>query len=130
MAAASQHRALHYSQGSGDFDRPRAGTAEFHFGFRSGTEQIMIQVGAIFDLRRESRIPSSTDVATVRMTPEDKHRRPKLDLEGEALLALEEARAMPPGAERTEAMKRAGVLRNAVEIRGLFLAKRGRPNKM
>lgn len=40
---------------------------------------------------------------------------------------LEQARGMPPGPERTEAMKKAGILRNAAEIRGLFVAKRGRP---
>ena len=53
--------------------------------------------------------------------------RPKLDLEVEAVAALEMARAMVPGPERTEAMKRAGVLRNAVDLQGLLFAKRGRP---
>jgi hypothetical protein len=55
--------------------------------------------------------------------------RDKLDLEAEAIAALEEARAMPPGPERTEAMKKAGILRNAADLRGLFFAKRGRPAK-
>lgn len=55
--------------------------------------------------------------------------KPKRDLEADALAALELARAMPPGAERTEAMKRAGVLRNAADLQGLFFAKRGRPPK-
>ena len=54
---------------------------------------------------------------------------PKIDLEGEALIALEQARNMKPGAERTEAMKRAGTLRNAADLQGLFFAKRGRPAK-
>ena len=58
---------------------------------------------------------------------ENKDRRPKLDLEAEALAALEEARTMPPGPERTEAMKKAGILRNAADLRGVFFAKRGRP---
>jgi hypothetical protein len=58
-----------------------------------------------------------------------KNPRPRLDLEAEALAALEEARAMPHGPERTEAMKRAGILRNAVELQGLLFAKRGRPRK-
>ncbi len=53
--------------------------------------------------------------------------RPKIDLETEALAALEEARAKAPGPERTEAMKRAGILRNAVDMQGLLFAKRGRP---
>jgi hypothetical protein len=55
--------------------------------------------------------------------------RPKLDLETEALSALETARAMEPGPERTEAMKRAGILRNAADLRGLLFATRGRPPK-
>jgi hypothetical protein len=54
-----------------------------------------------------------------------KNPRPKLDLEAEALAALERACVMAPGPERTEAMKRAGVLKNAVELQGLLLAKRG-----
>lgn len=65
----------------------------------------------------------------VGMTSENKNRRPRLDLETEAALALEEARAMPPGPERTDAMKRAGILRNAADLKGLFIAKRGRPAK-
>ncbi len=36
---------------------------------------------------------------------------------------------MPPGQEKTEALKKAGMLRNAADIRGLFFAKRGRPAK-
>jgi hypothetical protein len=56
--------------------------------------------------------------------------RPKLDLEVEAVAALEIARALPPGPARTEAMKRAGVLRNAVDLQGLLFAKRGRPPKV
>jgi hypothetical protein len=63
------------------------------------------------------------------MTPENKDRKPKLDLEAEALTALEDARRMAPGPERIEAMKRAGILRNAVDLQGLFFAKRGRPAK-
>jgi hypothetical protein len=55
--------------------------------------------------------------------------RPKLDLDVEALAALEEARAMPPGPERTQAIKRAGILRNAADLTGLLFAKRGRPPK-
>jgi hypothetical protein len=41
--------------------------------------------------------------------------------------ALERARLMPPGQEKMEALKKAGVLRNAVDIRGLFIPRRGRP---
>jgi hypothetical protein len=31
--------------------------------------------------------------------------------------------------EKTEALKKAGILRNAADIHGLFFAKRGRPAK-
>jgi hypothetical protein len=51
------------------------------------------------------------------------------DLDTKAVAALEEARDMPPGPERTEAMKKAGILRNAADMQGLFFAKRGRPAK-
>jgi hypothetical protein len=63
------------------------------------------------------------------MVQEKKDLRPKLELEAEALAALEEARTMPAGPERTEAMKKAGILRNAADLQGLFFAKRGRPGK-
>ena len=63
------------------------------------------------------------------MARTSKDPRPKLDLEAEALTALEQARTMQPGPERTEAMKRAGILRNAADLQGLFFAKRGRPAK-
>jgi hypothetical protein len=55
--------------------------------------------------------------------------KPRLDLEVVALAALEEARALPPGPERTEAMKRAGILRNAVDMQGLLFPNRARPPK-
>lgn len=58
-----------------------------------------------------------------------KNPRPRLDLEAEALAALERARAMEPGPERTEALKRAGILRNAADMRGLLFTKRGTPSK-
>jgi hypothetical protein len=63
------------------------------------------------------------------MSQDKKDMSPKLDLEAEALAALERARAMPPGAGRNEAMKRAGILRNAADLQGVFFAKRGRPAK-
>jgi hypothetical protein len=63
------------------------------------------------------------------MAEEKKEQRPRSDLDAEAQMALEEARAMQPGPERTEAMKRAGILRNAADLQGLFFAKRGRPAK-
>jgi hypothetical protein len=63
------------------------------------------------------------------MPKEKKVRRPELDLDAEALVALEEARAMPHGPERTEAMKKAGFLRNAADLQGISFARRGRPPK-
>jgi hypothetical protein len=51
------------------------------------------------------------------------------DLEAEALSALEEARAMPHGVGRTQALKKAGELRNAADLLGIVFAKRGRPAK-
>jgi hypothetical protein len=63
------------------------------------------------------------------MVTDKKDPRPKLDVEAEALAALERARTMPPGPERTEAMKKAGILRNAADLQGIFFAKRGRPAK-
>jgi hypothetical protein len=59
----------------------------------------------------------------------DKEQQSRLDLEAEALSALERARALPPGVARTEAMKQAGILRNALDLQGISFAKRGRPAK-
>jgi hypothetical protein len=55
--------------------------------------------------------------------------RPKTDMEADALAALEEARAMPSGPERAEALKKAGILQNVADLRGVLFAKRGRPPK-
>jgi hypothetical protein len=44
-----------------------------------------------------------------------------------ALDALQEAREMPPGAQRTEAIEKAGLLRHAADSHGLTLAKLGSP---
>jgi hypothetical protein len=46
-----------------------------------------------------------------------------------ALDALQEAREMPPGAQRIEALKKAGLLRHAADSRELTFVKRGRPRK-
>jgi hypothetical protein len=51
------------------------------------------------------------------------------DWDAKAAEALEIARLMPPGQEKAAAPKKAGMLRNAADIGGLFLAKRGRPLK-
>ena len=49
------------------------------------------------------------------------------DLDDRAVIALDEAREMPPGDERTEAFHKAIVLRNAVEIHKFLCDKRGAP---
>jgi hypothetical protein len=43
--------------------------------------------------------------------------------------ALELARRMPPGPERSQALKLASLLRCAADARGLVFPKRGRPRK-
>lgn len=49
------------------------------------------------------------------------------DLGARAVIALDEAREMPPGDERTEATHKAIVLRNAVELHELLCGKRSAP---
>jgi hypothetical protein len=44
-----------------------------------------------------------------------------------AVDALQEARAMPPGAQRANALKKAGSLRRVADNQGLIFAKKGRP---
>jgi hypothetical protein len=51
------------------------------------------------------------------------------DRDAEAEEALEAARAMPAGPAKSEAMKKAGLLRKAVDAQGMSYAKRGRPPK-
>jgi hypothetical protein len=49
------------------------------------------------------------------------------ELDAEASEALETARAMPHGAEKIAALKKAGLLRKAADARGIIFARRGRP---
>ena len=44
-----------------------------------------------------------------------------------AVDALQEARGMPPGAQRADALKKAGLLRRVADSQGLIFAKKGRP---
>jgi hypothetical protein len=55
--------------------------------------------------------------------------RQDIDLDAQAQIALDEARAMPPGPEKTEALRKAGTLRNAADVNGIVFAKLGRPPK-
>jgi hypothetical protein len=52
-----------------------------------------------------------------------------IELDAQAQTALDEARAMPPGPEKTEALRKAGKLRNAADSNGFHFAKLGRPPK-
>jgi hypothetical protein len=50
------------------------------------------------------------------------------DLDAEASAALLAARLMPAGPEKAEALRRAGLLRNAADTQvGIVFARRGRP---
>ena len=49
------------------------------------------------------------------------------DLDARAVIALDEAREMPPGDERTEAVHKAIVLRNAAELHEWLCSKRSVP---
>lgn len=51
------------------------------------------------------------------------------DIDAEADEALEMARTMPSGQEKTEALKKAGLLRRAADAGGISFAKLGRPRK-
>jgi hypothetical protein len=46
-----------------------------------------------------------------------------------AVDALQEARRMPPGAERTDALKKAGLLRRVADSQALIVRKEDRPRK-
>jgi hypothetical protein len=63
------------------------------------------------------------------MKPPSIHSPLNRDLDAEATDALEAARLIPPGPDKTDALKKAGLLRNAADINGLFFARRGLPNK-
>jgi len=57
--------------------------------------------------------------------------RPDLhDWDARATEALDNARKLPSGAARNEALKKAGVLRNAADARGIFAPLLGRPPKV
>lgn len=43
--------------------------------------------------------------------------------------ALEDACKLPHGQERSDALKKAGLLRNAADVHGIVFARKGRPPK-
>ena len=51
------------------------------------------------------------------------------DMDARAVTALDEAREMPPGDGRAEAMNKAKILRNAVDMLGLFSGKGEAPTE-
>jgi hypothetical protein len=63
------------------------------------------------------------------MSKETQRSTDRFDWDTLAADALELAQLMPPGLERSEALKLAGLLRCAADARGLVFAKRGRPRK-
>ena len=73
-------------------------------------------------------------IARSAVTPQDrlspiKHSQSSLahDLDARATAALDEAQEMPPGDERTEAINKATVFRNAAKIHELLCGKRDAP---
>lgn len=63
------------------------------------------------------------------MSKETQRSTARFDWDTRAADALEQARLMPPGPERNEALKLASLLRCGADERGLVFPKRGRPRK-
>ncbi len=63
------------------------------------------------------------------MNKAKQHVYDRVDREIRAAHALERARPLPPGPERSEALKLAGLLRSTADSQGPVFAKRGRPRK-
>ena len=63
------------------------------------------------------------------MNKESQHGSDRIDWEIRAADALEQARLLPPGPERNEALKLASQLRCEADSQGVVFAKRGRPRK-
>jgi len=63
------------------------------------------------------------------MSKETPHLLDRRDWDNLAAGALELARLMPPGPERSEALKLASQLRCTADARELIFAKRGRPRR-
>jgi hypothetical protein len=71
----------------------------------------------------------SLDDLNQELNKETRHSPDRLDWDTRAADALELARLMAPGPERSEALKLASLLRCTADARGLIFAKRGRPRK-
>ena len=66
---------------------------------------------------------------TWEMSKDKQRASDRIDREILAADALERARLLPPGPQRNEALKLAGLLRTTAESQGPIFAKRGRPRK-
>jgi hypothetical protein len=63
------------------------------------------------------------------MSKETQRSSDRFEWDAAAADALDQARQMAPGPERSEALKLAGSLRCTADERGVVFAKRGRPRK-
>jgi hypothetical protein len=63
------------------------------------------------------------------MNKETQNASDRIDWEIRAADALEQARLLPPGPDRNEALKLASLLRCTADSQGVVFAKRGRPRK-
>lgn len=80
-------------------------------------------------LGRVSKLPIPDEADTLAAGCGIFPRTLRRDLDAEADEALEKARSMPPGPTKTEALRRAGLLRCAADERGIRFAKKGRLRK-
>ncbi|MDT7812542.1 MAG: hypothetical protein QOJ42_2458 [Acidobacteriaceae bacterium] len=71
----------------------------------------------------------SLDDLNHELSKETRRSPDRLDWDTRAADALELARLMAPGPERSEALKLASLLRCTADARGMIFAKRGRPRK-
>jgi hypothetical protein len=81
-------------------------------------------------MRHERLACRRTEAANVRSNTVPKQTQPASGRVGRiagAMEALEEARDMPPGSQRAQALKQAGLLRHAADNQGLIFVERGRP---
>lgn len=73
--------------------------------------------------------PPTSDSVAQGVTADDTKGRTQHDLDADAQMALDEARKLEPGPKRAAAMKLAGSLRRAADLRGIIFPQRGRPRK-
>ncbi len=85
---------------------------------------------ANFDFMANPDRPKPTsDLVAHGVTADHTKGQAQHDLDADAQIALDEARKLEPGPKRAEAMKLAGSLRRAADLRGIIFPQRGRPRK-